>query len=149
MSEKEKDSMITEDSSVSKKRGRRKKTEEPAVVQPQKESKPEEVSTVEKKPKRKTSEKSSAEQENLSTGKKEAKKNKVEARVIFQQGGYQLEPKLILEQAKANWFAKGHKESELKSIELYIKPEEWSAYYVINGEGGADNKIDLNVGLLH
>ena len=135
MSEKQKDLNMPEDLSESKKatRGRKKKTQEA-----------ESISVAEKKPKRKTSEKSSTQKEDVSTAKIE----EIEARVVFQQSGYQLEPKLILEQAKADWFAKGHQESELKSIELYIKPEEWSAYYVINGEGGTDNKLDLNIGLV-
>ncbi len=139
MSEKQKDLNMPEDLSESKKatRGRKKKTQET-----------ESISVAEKKPKRKTSEKSSTQKEDVSTAKKAEKIEEIEARVVFQQSGYQLEPKLILEQAKADWFAKGHKESELKSIELYIKPEEWSAYYVINGEGGTDNKLDLNIGLV-
>ncbi len=139
MSEKQKDLNVPEDLSEPKKatRGRKKKTQEP-----------EQIAVVEKKPKRKTSEKSSTQKENTSIVKKVEKIEEIEARVVFQQGGYQLEPKLILERAKADWFAKGHKESELKSIELYIKPEEWSAYYVINGEGGTDNKLDLNIGLV-
>ena len=139
MSEKQKDLNMPEDLSESKKatRGRKKKTQEA-----------ESISVSEKKPKRKTSEKSSTQKEDVSTAKKAEKIEEIEARVVFQQSGYQLEPKLILEQAKADWFAKGHQESELKSIELYIKPEEWSAYYVINGEGGTDNKLDLNIGLV-
>lgn len=139
MSEKQKDLNMPEDLSESKKatRGRKKKTQEA-----------ESISVAEKKPKRKTSEKSSTQKEDVFTAKKAEKIKEIEARVVFQQSGYQLEPKLILEQAKADWFAKGHKESELKSIELYIKPEEWSAYYVINGEGGTDNKLDLNIGLV-
>ena len=139
MSEKQKDLNMPEDLSESKKatRGRKKKTQEA-----------ESISVAEKKPKRKTSEKSSTQKEGVSTAKKAEKIEEIEARVVFQQSGYQLEPKLILEQAKADWFAKGHQESELKSIELYIKPEEWSAYYVINGEGGTDNKLDLNIGLV-
>ncbi len=139
MSEKQKDLNMPEDLSESKKatRGRKKKTQEA-----------ESISVAEKKPKRKTSEKSSTQKEDVSTAKKAEKIEEIEARVVFQQSGYQLEPKLILEQAKADWFAKGHQESELKSIELYIKPEEWSAYYVINGEGGTDNKLDLNIGLV-
>ena len=32
---------------------------------------------------------------------------------------------------------------EIKDITLYIKPEENAAYYVINGEGSADFRIEL------
>ena len=32
---------------------------------------------------------------------------------------------------------------EITDIELYIKPEENAAYYVINGEGSADFRIEL------
>lgn len=68
----------------------------------------------------------------------------IESKVIIQQNGYELEPKVILERAKADWFSKGHEETELKSIELYIKPEEWAAYYVVNGEMGPENKVSLD-----
>lgn len=38
----------------------------------------------------------------------------------------------VLERAKQDYIADGHRESSIKSIHLYIKPEENMAYYVIN-----------------
>ena len=37
----------------------------------------------------------------------------------------------------------GKKASEVKKVEIYIKPEENAAYYVVNGEGADDYKIEL------
>ena len=78
MSEKQKDLNMPEDLSESKKatRGRKKKTQEA-----------ESISVAEKKPKRKTSEKSSTQKEDVSTAKKAEKIEEIEARVVFQQSG--------------------------------------------------------------
>ena len=37
-----------------------------------------------------------------------------------------------LEQAKNAYVADGHRVSSIKSLQLYVKPEEGAAYYVIN-----------------
>ena len=51
----------------------------------------------------------------------------------------------ILKQCKKAWMDEtGKKESDIKEMQIYIKPEENAAYYVINNEykeGG--NKVDL------
>ncbi len=36
--------------------------------------------------------------------------------------------------SKKDWTKQKHKISEIKSIELYVKPEDYAVYYVINGE---------------
>ena len=33
-----------------------------------------------------------------------------------------------------NWVALGHRASSIKSLDLYVKPEDMAAYYVINGK---------------
>ena len=33
-----------------------------------------------------------------------------------------------------SWVALGHRASSIKSLDLYIKPEDMAAYYVINGK---------------
>ena len=38
----------------------------------------------------------------------------------------------VMDKAKQAFVAEGHRESSIKSIRLYIKPEESMAYYVIN-----------------
>ncbi len=47
----------------------------------------------------------------------------------------------IAEQAKNAWVAEGHRASSLKSLDVYVKPEDSAAYYVVNGK--AAGKIDL------
>ena len=44
----------------------------------------------------------------------------------------EITTKDVLERAKKAYVAEGHRESSIKSIRLYIKPEESMAYYVIN-----------------
>jgi hypothetical protein len=48
--------------------------------------------------------------------------------------GKQLDEKEIIAAAKKIWVENGNKSSELKSLKLYIKPEENQAYYVFNDE---------------
>ncbi len=52
--------------------------------------------------------------------------------VYVQFGSQEFLTKEVLERAKQAYIAEGHKESSIKSIRLYIKPEENMAYYVIN-----------------
>ncbi len=54
--------------------------------------------------------------------------------IVVQHAGREISPKQLLDNAKAAWLAKGNKESEFKSIELYINVDENRYYPVINGE---------------
>lgn len=45
----------------------------------------------------------------------------------------------IIAKIKALYVAEGHRESSIKSLKVYMKPQEWKAYYVIN------NKIEGNI----
>ena len=47
----------------------------------------------------------------------------------------------LVEQVKALWTAQGHRVSSIKSLEVYVKPEDAAAYYVINGK--ENGKIEL------
>ena len=40
-------------------------------------------------------------------------------------------------------FKDAHKDVEVKTVDLYIKPETGEAFYVVNGEGSADFRIEL------
>ena len=44
-------------------------------------------------------------------------------------------------EAKKAYAALGHKEDEIETLTLYIKPEERAVYYVVNGEGSSEYKI--------
>ena len=47
----------------------------------------------------------------------------------------------LMERAKAAYAAEGHRASSIKSVNLYVKPEERKAYYVINEK--TTGSIDL------
>ena len=38
----------------------------------------------------------------------------------------------VIERAKEAFTADGHRASSIKSLKVYLKPEEYAAYYVIN-----------------
>ncbi len=64
-----------------------------------------------------------------------AEKNEVKATVNFQFNGKSYSPEDLLKICKDVWkFDLNGKEEDLKSVELYVKPEENVTYYVINGD---------------
>lgn len=66
-----------------------------------------------------------------------------QAEVVIEFNGRQIVAKEVLEAAKKD-FAEKHKGAELKSIHLYIKPEESVAYYVVNdGIGDPEDKVEF------
>ena len=96
---------------------------------------------------KKTAAKKTADKAKTSTKKTAEKKAADEpaaptAAVFIEHGGRQYAAKAVLEQAM-NVYKDTHKGVEIKTIEIYIKPEESVAYYVVNGEGSSDFKIDL------
>ena len=69
------------------------------------------------------------------TAKKTTKKAAVQEVVNFQFSGKSYTPDDLLKSCKDVWkYDLGGKEEDLKSVELYVKPEENTAYYVINDE---------------
>lgn len=38
----------------------------------------------------------------------------------------------VVDRIKAQFVAEGHRESSIKSLQIYLKPEDYAAYYVIN-----------------
>lgn len=46
--------------------------------------------------------------------------------------GEQIKEADLVSQAKEIWVKDGHKASDLKKIELYVKPEDNRVYYVFN-----------------
>ncbi len=67
-------------------------------------------------------------------GKTAAKKKPVEKveEVYVQFQELEITTKEIVDKAKQIYIAEGHRESSIKSLRLYIKPDEHMAYYVIN-----------------
>ena len=73
---------------------------------------------------------------------KETVKPEIEKSVVVEFGGRQVAAKDVLAQAEKE-YAMTHPGTVIKSIELYISPEQNAAYYVVNGEGSDDFRIDL------
>lgn len=46
--------------------------------------------------------------------------------------GKQVEDKELISNVKALWVAEGNKVKDIKTLNIYVKPEENAAYYVIN-----------------
>lgn len=71
-----------------------------------------------------------------------AKKADPKACVVIEFAGKQIVAKDVLDKA-VKAYAEAHKGAEIKTIEVYVKPEENVAYYVVNGEGSDDYKVTL------
>ena len=64
--------------------------------------------------------------------KEEVKKVEKKDEVFVQFAGEEYSVEEVMEKAKAAYIAEGHRACAIKSVRLYIKPEERKAYYVIN-----------------
>lgn len=75
------------------------------------------------------------------TAKKTTKataKKEIKVRAVVEYYGKQVEEKDMIASVKKAWTKSGKKVGDIKTMELYIKPEEAAVYYVINGkESGA------------
>jgi hypothetical protein len=71
-----------------------------------------------------------------------SKEANVKTSLVLQYQSIEVTEETLISKVKETW-AKAHKKSEkdIKSIELYIKPEEYSAYYVINDS--VKGRVDL------
>lgn len=63
-----------------------------------------------------------------------AKDNGVKYEVLVQYDGLESNLTEIYERVKKTYIANGNDEESFKEIKLYIKPQDFTAYYVINGE---------------
>ena len=62
-------------------------------------------------------------------------KMEVKATINFQFGGKSYTTEDLLKSCKDVWkYDLGGKEEDIRSIDLYVKPEENVTYYVINGD---------------
>ena len=71
--------------------------------------------------------------------KKATAKSETVITVQFQ--GNEVTVASVEEKVKAQFVAEGHKASSIKTLNVYVKPEERSAYYVINGD--VTGRVDL------
>ena len=96
------------------------------VVEEKKEPVVEEKKATEKAPAKKT------------TTKKTTAKKEIKVSAFVEYFGKQVEEKDMIARVKKAWTSSGKKIGDIKTMELYIKPEESAVYYVINGtETGA------------
>ena len=73
--------------------------------------------------------------------KKAPVKKEIKTAVYVQYAGKEAEVEKLVAAAKKAYVAAGHKETDIKTVEIYVKPEENTAYYVINGEGSDNYKL--------
>lgn len=64
--------------------------------------------------------------------KKAAAKEELKPEVFVQYQGNEAVIADVVEKAKGEFAAAGHRVSSIKSLQVYLKPEEFAAYYVIN-----------------
>lgn len=76
------------------------------------------------------------------TKKTATKKAEAKATVIIEYDDKKIVAKDVLA-AATKAFTKAHKDVAIKTIEVYVKPDENVAYYVINGAGSEEYKIEL------
>ena len=95
------------------------KAEETVKAEPEKE-----VKTAVKKPAAKKA----------TTRKPAAKKPERTQEVFVQVFGREVSSKTIMEKIEAAWAAMGNKADDMTDVKVYIKPEEFQVYYVINGD---------------
>lgn len=97
---------------------------------------------AEKKVEAAESKKTAAQTEKQAAPKrKTATKKEIKMQMIIEHQGKQVEDKAIISAVKKAWTKTGKKVGEIKAMELYIKPEEESVYYVINGQD--TGKVDF------
>ena len=72
---------------------------------------------------------------------KAAKKEPVKPEIIVQYQNSEVDTAAIEERVKAQFVAEGHKAGFIRKLNIYIKPEEYSAYYVINDR--FSGRVDL------
>ena len=76
--------------------------------------------------------------------KEPAKKAELKSSICVQFGGKSYSQDDLIKIARDVWkYDLKQKVGSLESVELYVKPEESAAYYVVNGVGADDYKIEL------
>ena len=94
------------------------KAEKPAKAEPAKKT------AAKKEPAKKTAAKKTV----------KAEKPAVTQNIYVQFAGNKFLTSDLVAKVTENWVALGHRASSIKSLDLYVKPEDMAAYYVINGK---------------
>lgn len=66
----------------------------------------------------------------------------MKATTVVEYQGKQVDDKTIINRAKELWAAAGNKIKDIASMNLYVKPEENTVYYVINDTFTGNFSID-------
>lgn len=61
--------------------------------------------------------------------------------VILQYREYEVNMDDVIGRVKAHYVAKGHDIASIEDLQVYVKPEDFTAYYVIND--GVVGKVNL------
>lgn len=72
---------------------------------------------------------------------KPAKKEAAEAEIFVQFGANESALAGVVDKIKAEYVDQGHRASSIKSLKVYLKPEDGAAYYVINDK--LAGRVDL------
>ena len=72
---------------------------------------------------------------------KRTKKAEAVTAVYVQYAGRETAAADLIAAAKEAYIAEGHKEEDIKTLDVYVKPEENAAWYAVNGSDGG--KIEL------
>lgn len=75
-----------------------------------------------------------AEPAKKTAAKKAPAKKVVKTNLFVQAAGKEVSMDEAIARVKDAWKATGHKVGDLKEITVYVKPEESSIYYVVNGD---------------
>lgn len=113
------------------------KKAEPKKEAPKKEAVKKEQTVVESEPASKTAKKPAVKA-------KKAVKEPVVPELVLQfddNGANEANLADVVSKIKAAYVAEGHRESSIKTLRVYLKPQDWKAYYVINNK--IEGQIDL------
>ena len=100
------------------------------------------VAEAAEKPAKATRKKAAAAEKEPAAKKAPAKKVEPKTSVMIEYAGKTVVAKDVLAAAQKA-YKKANKGVVIKKIEIYIKPEENVAYYVVNGDASADYKVEL------
>lgn len=107
------------------------KTAEPVKAEKPAETKAEPVKA---EPAKKTAAKKETAKKTTAKKTVKAEKPAVTQNVYVQFAGLEISTVDLTAKVTEEWVALGHRASSIKSLDLYVKPEDMAAYYVINGK---------------
>ena len=107
------------------------KTPEPVKAEKPAETKAEPVKA---EPAKKTAAKKETAKKTTAKKTVKAEKPAVTQNVYVQFAGLEISTADLTAKVTEEWVALGHRASSIKSLDLYVKPEDMAAYYVINGK---------------